>query len=76
VALAERASLANAAGCGALRSAKMIMPDKPIRPKAEATVKAVNNATLAKALVISPLHSELDDTVKYILDEAAKFKWL
>lgn len=54
----------------------MIIPDKPIRPKAEATVRAVANATLAKALVISPLHSELDDTVKSILDEATKFKRL
>jgi len=54
----------------------MIMPDKPIRPKAETTVRAVANATLAKALVISPLHSELDCTVKSILDETAKFKWL
>ena len=54
----------------------MIMPDKPIRPKAETKVMAVANATLAKALVISPLHSELACTVKSILEEAAKFKGL
>jgi len=56
-----------AVGRGALMSAKMIMPDSPIRAAAAATVSTVTTAIFAKALAIGPPHSEIIDSANYIL---------
>ena len=71
-----KASLAISEGCGAFKSEKIIIPESPTRLSAERVAKSVASATFANALVTGPLHSELNGTVKSILERLGECKGL